>query len=577
MPSVRLTEVFRQAARSMIVRSAHAINEGELPSLVPGPDDVRDFFVIERDGPRAIFDEVCELAAQRLPKHYDLDPAADVQVLAPMHKGPVGIDALNDELRARLNPDGAKIEGTALRVGDKVMQTRNSYEHDLFNGERGVLVHYDSERDQVHFAGEDGRRLMLPVDALDTLRLAYAASVHKAQGSQARAIVVPIFGGHRIMLTRNLVYTAVTRAQDVCVVVGETSALAHGRQAHRRAPALHAAARARQRMSAGLAALLDDVAVLARAAAASVDDVAAGASRASVKAAGVIVDDAAVTPRYVQGFQPERELPMIKRIATGSLRNKLLFILPAALALSELLPGLLTPILMLGGTYLCYEGAEKIWEKISPHHHAAETTAGEQGPEHEDALVGGAIRTDFILSAEIMVISLNEVADEPLLSRALILVVVAFAITAVVYGAVALIVKMDDVGLRLAQKGDGVAASFGRGLVRGMPVVLSVLATRRDRRDALGRRAHPARRPRRPRRLVPLRRRPPPRRGRPPRARRRGRGRSVADEHRRVGASWGSPSARSSWRPTTCAKREAALNAPARDHAPAGALRIGRR
>ena len=230
-------------------------------------------------------------------------------------------------------------------------------------------------------------------------------------------------------------------------------------------------------MSAGLAALLDDVAVLARAAAASVDDVAAGAGRASVKAAGVIVDDAAVTPRYVQGFRPERELPMIRRIATGSLRNKLLFILPAALLLSELLPWLLTPILMIGGTYLCYEGAEKVWEKIDPHHHDAATPAGEQGPEHEDELVGGAIRTDFILSAEIMVISLNEVAGEPLLSRALILVVVAFAITAVVYGAVALIVKMDDVGLRLAQERDGRAAAFGRALVRAMPVVLSVLAT----------------------------------------------------------------------------------------------------
>jgi exodeoxyribonuclease V alpha subunit len=226
VPSVRLTEIFRQAARSMIVRAAHAINEGELPMAVPRPDDVRDFFVIERDGARAIFDEVCELAATRLPKHYDLDPAADVQVLAPMHKGPVGIDALNDELRARLNPDGERIEGTSLRVGDKVMQTRNSYDHDLFNGERGVLVHYDADRDRVHFAGEDGRRLLLPVDALDTLRLAYAASVHKAQGSQARAIVVPIFAGHRIMLTRNLVYTAVTRAQEVCVVVGEPGALA---------------------------------------------------------------------------------------------------------------------------------------------------------------------------------------------------------------------------------------------------------------------------------------------------------------------------------------------------------------
>jgi predicted DNA repair protein MutK len=229
-------------------------------------------------------------------------------------------------------------------------------------------------------------------------------------------------------------------------------------------------------VSAGLAALLDDVAVLARAAAASVDDVAAGASRASVKAAGVIVDDAAVTPRYVQGFRPERELPMIRRIAVGSLRNKLLFILPAALLLSEFVPWLLTPILMIGGAYLCYEGAEKLWEYVDPHPPHEEATVSEQGPEHEDALVGSAIRTDFILSAEIMVISLNEVADEPFLSRALILVLVAFAITAVVYGAVGAIVKMDDVGLRLAQASGGAPASFGRGLVRAMPVVLSVLS-----------------------------------------------------------------------------------------------------
>jgi uncharacterized protein len=227
-------------------------------------------------------------------------------------------------------------------------------------------------------------------------------------------------------------------------------------------------------MSAGLAALLDDVAVLARAAAASVDDVAAGAGRASMKAAGVIVDDAAVTPRYVQGFQPERELPMIKRIAVGSLRNKLLFILPVALLLSELLEWLLTPILMIGGAYLCYEGAEKVWEMITPH--TSHTPPDAQAPEHEDELVGGAIRTDFILSAEIMVISLNEVTDEPLLSRAVILVGVALAITAGVYGAVALIVKMDDVGLRLARTREGPAASFGRGLVRAMPVVLSVLS-----------------------------------------------------------------------------------------------------
>src|SRR3954452_5966789 len=155
-------------------------------------------------------------------------------------------------------------------------------------------------------------------------------------------------------------------------------------------------------MSAGLAALLADAAALARAAAASVDDVAVGASRASVKAAGVIVDDAAVTPRYVQGFRPERELPMIKRIAIGSLRNKILVILPVALLLSELLPWLLNPILMIGGVYLCFEGAEKLWELVGPHAREDDAPAADQGPEHEAALVASAVPTDFILSAEIM-------------------------------------------------------------------------------------------------------------------------------------------------------------------------------
>jgi predicted DNA repair protein MutK len=229
-------------------------------------------------------------------------------------------------------------------------------------------------------------------------------------------------------------------------------------------------------MSAGLAALLDDVAAIARAAAASVDDVAAGAGRAGVKAAGVIVDDAAVTPRYVRGLHPERELPLIKRIGVGSLRNKLLLILPALLLLSELVPDLLTPLLMIGGAYLCYEGAEKLWETIRPHAAHGDAPSGGHAPEDEEALARGAIRTDFILSAEIMVISLNEVTDEPLLSRAFILVLVALAITVGVYGAVALIVKMDDVGLRLAAR-EGQAATFGRGLVRAMPLVMSVLST----------------------------------------------------------------------------------------------------
>jgi predicted DNA repair protein MutK len=231
-------------------------------------------------------------------------------------------------------------------------------------------------------------------------------------------------------------------------------------------------------MSGGLFALLDDIAVLAKAAAASIDDVGAAAGRASAKAAGVIVDDTAVTPRYVEGLDPKRELPIIKKIAIGSLRNKLLFILPAALLLSQFLPWALTPLLMIGGTYLCFEGAEKIWEKIShhPEGHADELHEGAQVADEKD-IVSGAVRTDFILSAEIMVISLNEVANEPLLSRAIILVVVALAITALVYGVVALIVKMDDVGLNLAARGNGVASRLGRGMVAAMPKVLTTLST----------------------------------------------------------------------------------------------------
>src|SRR5436190_8683376 len=152
-------------------------------------------------------------------------------------------------------------------------------------------------------------------------------------------------------------------------------------------------------MSGGLFALLDDVAALAKLAAASVDDVSAAAGRASAKAAGVVVDDTAVTPQYVHGVAAERELPIIRKIAVGSLRNKIVFILPAALLLSQFVPWLLAPILMLGGTYLCYEGAEKVWERLSGHDE--HELASEVGPEAEDGMVSSAIRTDFILSAEI--------------------------------------------------------------------------------------------------------------------------------------------------------------------------------
>jgi predicted DNA repair protein MutK len=226
-------------------------------------------------------------------------------------------------------------------------------------------------------------------------------------------------------------------------------------------------------VAGGLVALLDDVAVLARAAAASVDDIGLAAAKASAKAAGVVVDDTAVTPQYVRGLAAERELPIIRRIAIGSLRNKMLLILPAVLLLSQFLPGLLTPLLMLGGAYLCYEGTEKVWHRISGHGDAHD--AGEGELLDEDTVVGGAIRTDFILSAEIMVISLNEVADQPFLSRAIILTIVALGITVLVYGVVGLIVKMDDIGLRLAARPSAGAARFGRGLVSAMPRLLTAL------------------------------------------------------------------------------------------------------
>jgi uncharacterized protein len=230
-------------------------------------------------------------------------------------------------------------------------------------------------------------------------------------------------------------------------------------------------------MASGLAALLDDVAALAKLAAASVDDVGAAAGRASTKAAGVVVDDAAVTPAYVRGLAAERELPIIRKIATGSLRNKILFILPMALLLSAIAPVLVEIILMVGGTYLCFEGAEKIYHRIGHHQgEAHEVPAVMQGPEAEAKTISGAIRTDFILSAEIMVISLKEVLDEGIVQRAIILVIVALAITIVVYGAVALIVKMDDIGLRLAQGQQPSSQRIGRLLVDGMPKLLSALS-----------------------------------------------------------------------------------------------------
>ncbi|KTR83382.1 ABC transporter [Novosphingobium barchaimii] len=231
-------------------------------------------------------------------------------------------------------------------------------------------------------------------------------------------------------------------------------------------------------MPSGLVALLDDVSVIARAAAASADDVAAGIAKAGSKAAGVVIDDAAVTPSYVTDFTPDRELPVIWKIAKGSLFNKLVILLPVALILSEFLPGAITPLLMLGGAYLSFEGAEKVLEKLGGAKHG-ETLEDEPTDvaAFETARVSGAVRTDLILSAEIMAIALAEVADQTLIGRAVILALVGIVITVLVYGAVGLIVKMDDIGLHLTKKDSAAAKSTGRGLLKAMPVLLVLLST----------------------------------------------------------------------------------------------------
>ncbi len=226
-------------------------------------------------------------------------------------------------------------------------------------------------------------------------------------------------------------------------------------------------------------ALLDDVSIIARAAAASIDDVGVAASKAGTKAAGVVIDDAAVTPSYVTGLTPARELPIIWAIAKGSLKNKLLILLPGALALSWFLPQAIIFLLMLGGAYLCYEGAEKVIETLGGAHHGK--TLGdpiEDPAKFEKQRINGAIRTDLILSAEIVAISLNEIAaiSDNFWVRAAALALVGIAITVVVYGAVALVVKMDDVGLKLVERKSGFELTFGHFLLQSMPKLLTLLS-----------------------------------------------------------------------------------------------------
>ncbi len=231
-------------------------------------------------------------------------------------------------------------------------------------------------------------------------------------------------------------------------------------------------------MPSGLIALLDDVAMIAKLASASLDDVVAGTAKAGIKAAGVVIDDTAVTPRYVHGLSPDRELPIIAKITLGSFKNKLLFLLPGALLLSAFAPVLITPLLMLGGSYLAFEATEKIIEILSgDHHSAAELAAADTPAELEARQVKGAVRTDFILSAEIMAIALNELGELSIGEQAAALALVAIAVTGGVYGVVAIIVKLDDVGLHLAARANGAAQRVGRFLVRMVPGLLKSLSS----------------------------------------------------------------------------------------------------
>jgi uncharacterized protein len=232
-------------------------------------------------------------------------------------------------------------------------------------------------------------------------------------------------------------------------------------------------------MPAGLIALLDDVATLTKLAAAAVDDVGFAAGKAGTKAAGVVIDDTAVTPRYVVGLAPERELPIIGKIAVGSLRNKLLILLPAALLLSAFLPVLITPLLMIGGAYLAFEASEKVIEALrGEHHHTKEELleAVTDPRELEDLQVAGAIRTDFILSAEIMAIALAELETDSFAMQAGALIAVAILITVAVYGIVGLIVKLDDIGLHMSQRRRKSTRSIGHALVRVVPRLLSSIS-----------------------------------------------------------------------------------------------------
>ena len=226
IPTVRLNDIFRQAGESRIVLNAHRILHGEMPESVDADSPNADFFVVPRKTPEEAAELVRELVVTRIPRRFGFDPKRDIQVLTPMHRGPAGTLALNELLQAALNPDGPALEsrGQKLRLGDKVMQTKNDYEREAFNGDIGVVTAVDSEHRKLTVR-YDQRDVEYDDPSLSSLTLAYATSIHKSQGSEYPAVVIPLLTAHFVMLSRNLVYTAVTRAKKLCVLAAAPKAI----------------------------------------------------------------------------------------------------------------------------------------------------------------------------------------------------------------------------------------------------------------------------------------------------------------------------------------------------------------
>jgi exodeoxyribonuclease V alpha subunit len=224
-PVVRLTQIFRQAARSMITTAAHEINQGRPPHLEPEDDQDHDFFFVERLNPERALETVVEVVAERAPARFEVDPIREVQVLAPMYRGAIGIDALNERLQARLNPRGKKVLGERFRIGDRLIQTRNSHELGLMNGSIIFLRGDDPDEEEIVVETDERGTLTIPYGETATLRLAYAISVHKAQGCEVPVVVGVCHRSHSRMLTRPLLYTAITRARRRCVLIGDRAAL----------------------------------------------------------------------------------------------------------------------------------------------------------------------------------------------------------------------------------------------------------------------------------------------------------------------------------------------------------------